>query len=487
MVALVVRGSVHEGDIALRYGLFVGKNNKARRAAKGKAKRGRSYGEPGAYSWDSNGGSGSGWRPPVDGEPLFTQSERALSLLLLTAQAQRRGDRFASDGLGKLLAMPAAVVDREAEAALLDQVDAIWSGGWQPAELLRQGRLGCSTTAGARLVGAAIATDHAGRRSVTLDGRWIAQVEGLDLPAVNGRPGWISRWVDDEGFDRPTAVAAMVNVLDNLLHLPRLESVLPPPGSGGEAHSGAWPGRSNGTAGAESDPILVRIRALLAKAESSTFEAEATAFTAKAQELMTRHAVDVAVVHSGSGHDDEEPVSIRVPFDAPYADVKSLLLQTVAEASRCRSVVHLKLAMSTVVGFPADVAAVELLFTSLLLQAQRALGDAAKRAPAGTRTRSQSYRSAFLLAYTGRIGDRLNEINDAVFAQVEAEQGSAFLPVLRSRSASVDDVMSERFGETVRSPVRGGYDAAGWASGRSAADHAQLNFGDLTDGVATGT
>ena len=110
------------------------------------------------------------------------------------------------------------------------------------------------------------------------------------------------------------------------------------------------------------------------------------------------------------------------PVDAPYGDIKSLLLQTVADAGRCRAVYMGSLAMSTLIGFPDDVAAAEMLFTSLLLQAQRALADAAKRAPAGTQVRSQSYRSAFLLAYTTRIGDRLQEINNAIYAEVAAER-----------------------------------------------------------------
>jgi hypothetical protein len=125
------------------------------------------------------------------------------------------------------------------------------------------------------------------------------------------------------------------------------------------------------------------------------------------------------------------------------------------------------------------------MFTSLLLQAQTALADAAKFVPAGTRTRSKSYRSAFLLAYTHRIGARLREINEEVFAEVEAEQGIAFLPALRSRSAAVDDYLTERFGELTSKRVRGGHDAAGWAGGTTAADNARLNLGDLTEASAT--
>ena len=96
-----------------------------------------------------------------------------------------------------------------------------------------------------------------------------------------------------------------------------------------------------------------------------------------------------------------------------------------------------------------------------------------------TRTRSQSYRSAFLVAFAQRIGERLREINDAVLASAEAEHGGRFLPVLDSQSDALDAFMAERFGETVSSRVRGGYDAAGWAGGRLAAESARLSSGEL--------
>jgi hypothetical protein len=460
----------------------MGKNNKARRAAKAKARsQGRS----------NNGGQRSSdwsaWQPPGAGEPLFTQAEIARNLLLLMAGGSYLDGQGVAEGLRSLRNLPAKVVDREMEAELLVLVGGIWARGWQPSELLRQGRLGCSTAAGARLVALAIATDHVGRRSTTLDVRWAAQVESLDLPVVNGRGGWVARWAAEEGLDRSGALTTMVDALGNLMKLPCLEPILAPPGSGPSGADGRRFPRPGDPRGAETDPMLVRIRALLAKAESTSFEAEAIAFTAKAQELMTRHAIDASLLQSGAGKIDEQPVMIRLPIDAPYADAKSFLLQTVAEVGRCRAVFIGQVAMSSVVGFVSDLSAVELLFTSLLVQAQTALADAAKRARAGTRTRSQSYRSAFLLAYTDRIGDRLREINEEVFAEVEAEQGPAFLPVLRSRSATVDDYLTERFGELTSSRVRGGYDAAGWAGGRTAADNAQLNFGNLTDAEPAAT
>jgi hypothetical protein len=463
----------------------MGKNNKARRAAKAKS-RARARSHRGS-AWSERGrhmGGASGWC--ADGQPLFTADEQARNLLLLMAQAQGRGgDPSLSEGVRQLVSLPADVVDRAAESVLLGLVGDLWAGGWQPAELRRQGRRGCSTAPGSRLIDAAIATDHAGRRSSTLDGRWVAQVNALGLPAVSGKPGWFRSWAEREGIDRAHEVAAVIDLLANLFRLPVLDPILPPPGSAGPAAAGrSWDG-ADPAVGGDSDPVLERIRALLAKAESTSFESEAEAFTAKAQELMTRHAVDAAVVSGGSGKHAAQPVAIRLPIDAPYVDAKTLLLQTVAEAGRCRSVFHVKLDLSTVVGAPADVAAVQMLFTSLLLQAQTALGEAARKASAGTRVRSQSYRSAFLLSYADRIGERLRHVNDAVFAEAEAEHGSGFLPVLRSRLAAVDDFIAERFGETVSAPVRRGYDPAGWAGGRVAADNAQLQFGELADQAAT--
>jgi hypothetical protein len=224
-----------------------------------------------------------------------------------------------------------------------------------------------------------------------------------------------------------------------------------------------------------SDAVLARIRHLLAKAESTTFEAEALAFTAKAHELMTHHAIDVAILDTtGSPHGG--PITTTIHLDAPYVSAKAMLLQTVAEVGRCRTVFDSRVGASALVGFADDVAAVELLFTSLLVQAQSALAVAARRAPSGANARSRRFRSAFLRGFQHRIGQRLRESNDAVYASVIAERGEAFLPAVRSRQQEVDDHYANSFQVESR-PVRATYDAAGWTSGTAAADAAHLNGG----------
>jgi hypothetical protein len=226
------------------------------------------------------------------------------------------------------------------------------------------------------------------------------------------------------------------------------------------------------------DPILNRVRALLAQAESTNFEAEAETFTAKAQELMTRHAIDLAMVAAGTQR-TERPDTIRIPIDEPYINAKWILLCEVATNSRCRAVFHKYVAMTSVIGYDADLRATETLFTSLLVQAQIAMQAAASSAPPGTPTRSRSFRSSFLTAYALRVGERLEEINAYVVADAEAETGRSILPVLAERSAIVDAKVREIFPRLRSMRSRAGLDPAGWASGRVAADRARLNSGDL--------
>ncbi len=142
--------------------------------------------------------------------------------------------------------------------------------------------------------------------------------------------------------------------------------------------------------------------------------------------------------------------------------------------------------MSSVVGFASDVAGVEVLFTSLLVQSQVALRTEAAGAPPGSRLRRASFRSSFLLAYAERVGERLAAVNDIVETDADGERGGALLPILAARTDAVDDAIAERFGELCSSPVRGGGDGLGWFQGRQAADRAQLSFGDI-EGEAFGS
>ncbi|GAA0949401.1 DUF2786 domain-containing protein [Actinocorallia libanotica] len=234
--------------------------------------------------------------------------------------------------------------------------------------------------------------------------------------------------------DRLTAISRLVDVLCELRRLPRIAALTR---SAAPAH-----------------PSLERIRALLAKAESTSFPAEAEALVAAAQRLMTRHSLDQAALESPG----DAPTGVRLPVDNPYEEAKATLLHVVAEANRCRAVWQSDLGFSTVLGYPADLEAVELLYTSLLLQADAAMPKNGSK---------RRFRQSFLTSFAHHIGERLARAG-------EEEVTDDLLPVLARRDQAVETAV-ERLFPTVKA-VRGRtiQDLDGWEQGRRAAKEADL-------------
>lgn len=215
--------------------------------------------------------------------------------------------------------------------------------------------------------------------------------------------------------------------------------------------------------------VLHKVRSLLAKAESTTFPDEAEALTAKAQELMDRHAIDRAMVAAASGGAGG-PEGRRVTIDSPYAREKYLLLAATARANRSRAVFMQHERVATVVGFPEDQETIELLYTSLLLQATSAMLARGDRAA----TRTRRYRQSFLVAFATHIGDRLAAADAEVVATADREHGGGVLPVLASRESAVESRLAREFPHlrNRRVVVR---DAVGWGHGTKAAERASLD------------
>jgi hypothetical protein len=264
-------------------------------------------------------------------------------------------------------------------------------------------------------------------------------------------------------------------VLAMLLALPALPRIVPPPGS---ATVTAAPRR-----GVE-QKMLSRVRALLAKAESTTFPEEAEALSAKAQELMSRYSLERIVVESNTGTDgvtDPYPAAARrMWLDNPYVAAKAMLVGAVAEANRCRTVLSEKLGFTTVLGDEVDLEIVELLSTSLLVQATRAMVSAGSQLTRSGRSRTRSYRQSFLLAYATRIGERLSTARDVSTAAVA--DAAQLLPVLAARERVVDELFESMFPQSISRSFSVG-NTSGWHAGRAAADLAVL---DTRRAVASG-
>lgn len=455
----------------------MGKNNRARRAAKAKKHQQKGQGRPGPTPARDAAQFILDERHSWGATSVPNETDRVADLWNLGVDAVHRNDQSSiADVVERLSSASATIVEREAERDLLRLVGVLWDNGWQPRELIRQCRRS-TTAAGGRLAEATVVADHVRRDPATIDPAWTVQIDALGARERAGSSGWLIRWSSAEGIARTAQIHGVLHVLAALYSCGPIEELIAPPGGSRRADAVV---DLRGAA----DPVLERVRALLAQAESTTFEAEAEAFTAKAQELMTRHAIDLAMVAAASsdagGRTSERPTTIRVPIDDPYADMKSLMLQIVAEVSRCRAIFHPRYSFTTVIGFAHDLAATEMLFTSLLVQAQSALAEAGRHAPPGARTRSRSFKSSFLMGYAGRVGERLSEINRSVAEAAEHETSRSVLPALVARADVVDEEMDRRFGDAVMGQSRGGYDGFGYSQGAAAGDRAQLAAADLS-------
>jgi len=395
-------------------------------------------------------------------------------------------------------------VSRAIVGYLRAAVTAAWQRGWQPAELARHA--GRELTADhAAMAADMITAELAGYPAAAVDPRWAEQAAALEA-AAPGRGAW---WGSDDQYLRAryalgrdaefiAAVATAVETLHALRRLPALERLLPLPGTVRAAVLAAPAARvagSEGPAGAGApsggapvdERMLGRIRSLLAKAESTEFPEEAEALSARAQALMAAYSIDHALLAAESGRPDQ-PGARRIPVDNPYEAQKTTLLQIVAQANRCQVVWARELGLVTVIGFPADLDVAELLFTSLLVQADAAmLRTGGRQSDAGrpkSSARSKAFRQSFLLSYAVRIGERLSAAADQAEREAieqagadggTARNGAELVPFLAARHQAVDDAVQKMFasgltrGRSVRAT-----DADGWDSGRAAADLASL-------------
>jgi len=354
---------------------------------------------------------------------------------------------------------------------LQSAVSGAWHLGWQPADLVRLVSRKLSNRH-VDLARVAIAAEMQRYAPATIDPRWTSELADLEAQVwwpPDQNP--LQAWAEKQNGEWPVAVSCSLEVLDLITCLPTLEKLTPVPGTARTTGSTTQPQRS-----ALDQRVLGRIRALLAKAESSTFVAEAETFTAGAQSLMARHSIDRALLASLDQSSPEDATGRRIGIDNPYEGPKAMLLGAVAEANRCRTVWSRDLGFCTTIGFPADLDAVEMLFTSLLVQATTAMTWAGSRVDGSGRSRTRSFRQSFLAAYASRIGQRLTDVTGQQTAKVAAEPtGRNLLPVLAARSEAVDEAMASMFPHVTDHKVGSATDREGWFSGITAADQAALH------------
>ncbi len=329
------------------------------------------------------------------------------------------------------------------------------NGGWSPTDLAQLTR---------RQV------DQAGVRHV------LALVETVteQTPEACVSPEWRADLTTAGTADRadlttPAGLTTLLRVLAALAVLPIVVPVLPALGQPVTA------GRSGRPADPLEAKLLARVQALLSKAESTEFDAEADALSAKAQELISRHALEDLLRQTPE--QQVEVSAARIWLDAPYVMPKAALVEAVAGANRCRAVVDQRLGFSTVVGATGDLAAVQLLVSSLLVQASVSMRREGSQIDRHGRSTTTSFRNAFLSGFAYRIGDRLHAAREQATAETAETtgRGGELVPVLARHDEAVEQALHEMFPGIIEREGSRMINGRGWAAGLASADLALLD------------
>ncbi|WP_234897794.1 DUF2786 domain-containing protein [Mycolicibacterium vanbaalenii] len=324
----------------------MGKRNRERRKVKQKHRR-RS----------ATGREHVGPDPGPDRAQILERLVISLSTAAAVATSQRAAELLEqSRGYEREL-------DVAADLAVHEAIRAAWEHGWSPTDLheIARRRVDADT---ARYLDEAIVLESRRYSVGTLHPRWRVALD--DIAAAVGSSATapqMRRWAASHSADECSVLTVVLQVLNLLGRIPAMEALLPLPGSHRQLAA---------VVDEVDEKMLSRVRALLAKAEATEFPDEAEALSAKAQALMVRHSLREAV----ADHDHGRPsvaAARRVWIDNPYVAAKVALVQAVAEANRCRTVWHKDLGCVVNVGADSDLDVVDLLTTSLLVQASRAM------------------------------------------------------------------------------------------------------------------
>lgn len=243
------------------------------------------------------------------------------------------------------------------------------------------------------------------------------------------------------------------------------------------------------------EKIIDKVLKLLRKAESTTPE-EADALISKAQEIMTRHTIDEAMLAAARGDQaPDEIIERRIAFKGTYAMSHQSLGLAVARGAGFRTLVsHWDKTHRFVfwIGYKSEIERQEVLLSSLLIQGERALRAFIKVWNAEHQWASpwerQVARRSFLNGFAAGIQRRLvaarkeaeQQAENEYAATAAAHPGKSSTPgvalVLSDRQAKINDWMDRTYGKLSTSRARGASTGSHYAAseGRRAAANADI-------------
>lgn len=227
---------------------------------------------------------------------------------------------------------------------------------------------------------------------------------------------------------------------------------------------------------------LNKIRALLAKAESTNFPEEAESYTAKAMELMSKWGIDQSLLEAKT---QTSVIGDRMfKIYAPYARDKVTFFNAIVNAlggravwiSRSKHVPNPGYEELHVFATETDLARIDLLFTSLLVQCSTAMNYATRTSYEGQR-RPRKFKSDFLYGFTTEVGYRLIQAERRAAKEAEnaaTAQGMSTELVLVSKRDQVNQRVESAYSNLNNTTRRRSMIGAGFDHGTSAGKRADL-------------
>jgi hypothetical protein len=226
----------------------------------------------------------------------------------------------------------------------------------------------------------------------------------------------------------------------------------------------------------DENKTLETVRKLLAKAERTDNEAEATAYNEKAAALIAKYGLDAALASLAPDQPRPTVGNRKVNIPGSYGVDKAGLLNGVAKALRVEAIMIQqtkgrkkdRMVVVHLFGFEADLDRVELLFTSLLVQASFGL---AASAPAYGESPA-AYNRSWLAGFRSTVSARLRAAEARAQADAQTDSGPSVALVLHDRTKEVAVAVNEAYPRVTTSSRK--LSGSGGAAGRAAGERADL-------------
>lgn len=225
----------------------------------------------------------------------------------------------------------------------------------------------------------------------------------------------------------------------------------------------------------QNNPMLARVRAILAKAEDpAASPEESTTYFAKAAELMAKYGIEQAMLSAAKPVADK-PSNRLIVIEGAYGKDRQQLLAFIGTALGAETVYTRVFEADKVVNavdlfaFQSDLDRIEVLYTSLLLQAFNGMKHGSPRSGEST----TSYRKTWLSGFSSAVYHRLKQAEDAAKSNHETQSGDSVALVLADRKSRVIAERNRKYKKLSKMPKRK-LSGSGWSEGSAAGKRADL-------------